>query len=118
MKILEVYLICLGQRPVFVFTYLPGRIISEDINLCDFPTVFLCTASQEKCQILDMREGKRKRRGMRREGNVLIGGRRRKPNRRRWRSWVLEAVVPVANPPQVVESFWAMGEVWLGQQNV
>lgn len=31
--------VCLDQRPVFIFTYLDGRIISEDTDLCDIPTV-------------------------------------------------------------------------------
>lgn len=59
MKILEAYLICLDQRPVFIFTYLHGRMISEDTDLCVIFLLFLCTVSQGKCPILAMREGQK-----------------------------------------------------------
>lgn len=79
-------------------------IISEDINLCDFPTIFLCTCSQEKFETLGLRE-EEKRRGMRKEASEVIRSRRKTLNiRRRQRSGVLEGAVPVANTPQVVES--------------
>ena len=62
MEILEAYLICLDQRPVFIFTYLDGRIISEDTDLCVIFLLFLCIVSQGKCSILAMREGRKEER--------------------------------------------------------
>lgn len=63
MKMLEAYLIYLDQRPVFIFTYLDGRIISEDTDLYVIFLLFLCTVSQRKYQILPMMEEQKEKRG-------------------------------------------------------
>lgn len=85
MGTLEVYLIRSSSGDCVVFTYMYGKIIFEEMNLCDVPNVFLCNTSQEKFATVDLKEGKWKRgkrqgrRGMRPkeagEGVFTLGGR-------------------------------------------
>lgn len=68
--------VCLDQRPVFIFTYLDGRIISEDTDLCVIFLLFLCTVSQGK-RPDSGNDGRTKRREKKVGRDELIRSRRR-----------------------------------------